>query len=126
MAKLSRVLAICTTAAAVAVLPVAGAQVASASPAKASAVLTMAAKTAPRVSPQDIGRYAGCTFRVNAPQGTNFNTGITNYILQHNWYVYTGANQDVNQNLWYMFSYSFGISGWVDWHDLTLAFCNPQ
>jgi hypothetical protein len=119
MTKLSRVLAAGMAAAAIAGLSTVSAQEASASP-------VTYAKTTTSAGPQAIGRYAGCMFRVNQIQGTNFNTGISNFILQYNWEVYSEKDQDVNQNLWYVYSYSFGISGWVDWHDLTLSFCDPH
>jgi hypothetical protein len=120
MPQIRRRLAIGTAVAATGVLMV-GVPAASASSASTARTQTPV-RSAGAVRP--LANYMNCTLRVDVPQ-TDFNTGISVFKLMKGWQVYSDRQQDLNQNLWYVYSFSFGIDGWVDWHDLHLVDCDP-
>jgi hypothetical protein len=67
--------------------------------------------------------YQNCMFRVSAPI-TIFVTGTTTQDLFSGDELYSTAAQSKSDNLWWLYSLKLNRYGWVDWHDLTLEYCD--
>lgn len=56
---------------------------------------------------------------------TVFDTGDNAYFLRRGSEIYSHVDQSYSNNLWYVYSLEIGRYGYIDWHDLTLEYCDP-